>query len=184
MKKIIALTLSLMTLVLSETTIFAAVTTDNIKYAASTSITITMNSLGSSATACRQSTVVDNSANLYVDAYVTTISSMSNTALTAPSTVQWYIFGSEDGTNFDSDDAALGASDAAYTINSPSNGKIASIVSAPTAGKAYVRTFSVAQLFGGVLPRKWVLVGCNVTGQSLAASGNSASYSGITYTNQ
>lgn len=161
-----------------------AATVDNIKYSASSALTLTANSLAASATACRQSTVIDNSTNLYIDAYVTIISSTSNSALGSSLTIPIYISGSEDGTNFDHDNAALGASDAGYTINAATNLKRAALMNAGTSGTSYVATFSVAQLFGGVMPRKWAVVECNDTNQTLAASGNSASFTGITFQNQ
>lgn len=161
-----------------------AATVDNIKYSASTAITMTTNSLAASVTTCRQSTVIDNSSNLYVDAYVTIISSTSNSALGSSFTIPVYISGSEDGTNFDHDNAALGASDASYTINAATNLKRAALINAGTPGTSYIYTFSVAQLFGGAMPRKWAVIECNDTNQTLAGSGNSSSYTGITYTNQ
>ena len=161
-----------------------ALTTDNIKYATSTALTITLNSLATSTTVGRQATVVDNSSNLYVDVLVTVIISTSASALGSSKSVSVYVSGSEDGTNFDQDDGAMGASDAGYTINSPTNLRLAAVINAPTSSKVYNKIFSVANLFGGVMPRKWTIVVCNDTNQSLLGSGNSASYTGITYTNQ
>ncbi len=159
-------------------------TTDQIKYnAAATALTITLNSLGASATAGRQCTVVDNTSNLYDDALVEVIVSTSASALAAPNAVNLYISGSGDSTNFDQDTAVMGASDAAYTIDAPTNLRLAAVINCSTSSKVYNKTFSVAQLFGGVMPNKWVLVVVNNTGQSLLGSGNSASYTGITYTN-
>jgi hypothetical protein len=157
-------------------------TTEKIAYANSAGLTITLNSLTASTTAGRQATIVDNSSNLYDDVLVTVIISTSASAIGSSKTVTVYVSGSEDGTNYDQDDNAMGASDAAYTINNPSNLKIGTIMYCPTSSKVYNATFSLAQLWGGVLPRKWTIVVCNDTNQSLLSSGNSASYSGITYT--
>jgi hypothetical protein len=44
---------------------------------ASAALTITLNSLASSATAARESTVVDNGTNLYMDALVTVIAKLA-----------------------------------------------------------------------------------------------------------
>ena len=156
-------------------------TTLNEKLAASAALTITLNSLSTSATAGRQATVVDNSSNLYVDVLVTAI--ISTGTVSSPVSVNVYVSGSEDGTNFDEDSAVMGASDAAYTIDAPTNLRLAAVINCSTSSKVYNKVFSVAQLFGGVMPRKWTVVVCNNTGGALAGSGNSMSMTGITYTN-
>lgn len=156
----------------------------NTKYnSVATALTITLNSLANSATAGRQCTVVDNTTNLYVDAAVEVIVSTSASALASPNAVYVYVSGSGDSTNFDQDTAVIGASDAAYTIDSPTNLRLAAIINCSTSSKVYNKTFTIAQFFGGVMPNKWVIVVVNNTGQSLLGSGNSASYTGITYTN-
>jgi hypothetical protein len=158
-------------------------TTDNIKYGTSTAITITLNSLASSATVGRQSTVVDNGTNLFDDVYVTLAFTTSASALANDKAAYVYFFGSEDGTNYDQDDGVMGASDAAYTVNAASNLAGPGVINAPTSSKVYRKTFSLASFFGGIVPRKWGIVVCNFTGQALAASGNAATYSGVTYSN-
>jgi hypothetical protein len=158
-------------------------TTDNIKYGTSTAITITLNSLASSQTVGRQATVIDNSSNLFDDVYVTIILSTAAGAPANDKAVYVYLSGSEDGTNFDQDDGAMGASDAGYTVNLPSNLKGPYPVNTPTASKVYNKTFNLRSFFGGIVPRKWTVVVVNYEGQTLAASGNSMSYTGITYTN-
>jgi len=147
----------------------------------STAVTITLNSLSASSTAGRQASVIDNSSNLYVDALVTAI--ISTGTVSSPVSVNVYVSGSEDGTNYDQDSAVMGASDAAYTIDSQTNLKQGAVINTSTSSKIYIKTFSVAQLFGGVMPRKWTVVVVNNSGGALAASGNSMSYTGITYTN-
>jgi hypothetical protein len=162
-----------------------ATTTDNIKFATSTAITCTLASLASSATVGRQSTVIDNSSNLYIDALVTIGIKTSASAMGSDKAVYIYVAGSEDGTNYDCDDAAIGATDASYTINNPSNLRLGAVINTLTSSKTYFRTFSVAALFGGVMPRKWALVVVNTSNQALdSTEGNhTKSYSGITYTN-
>lgn len=156
-------------------------TTDKIAYANSAALTITLAALATSTTVGRQATVVDNSSNLYDDALVTVIIGTSASAIGSSKSVSTYLSGSEDGTNFDQDDAAMGASDAGYTINLPSNLPTGMVMNTPTTSKTYNRTFSIAALKGGVMPRKWTIVVCNDTNQNLGTS--SASYSGITWTN-
>ena len=161
------------------------VTTDNIKYATSTAITCTLASLASSATVGRQCTVVDNTANLYVDALLLISVKTSASALANDKAVYVYVFGSEDGTNYDQDDGVIGTTDAAYTINAQSNLKGPGIISCPTVSKVYTRVFSIASFFGGLVPRKWGFVIVNYTGQALdSTEGNHIkTYTGITYTN-
>ena len=159
-------------------------TTDLVKYnGIGTAYTITLNSLAASTTAGRQSTVVDNSSNLYDDYGATVIISTSASAIGSSKTVAIYVAGSFDGTNFDQDDGVMGASDAAYTINDITNLKQGVIMYCPTSSKVYNATFSIAGLWGGVMPEKHAIVVCNDTNQSLGSSGNSASWTGITYTN-
>ena len=162
----------------------AALTTDNIKYANSAAITITLNSLASSSTVGRSSTAIDNSANLYIDAYVTVISSTSNSSLGNDKAVYIYVYGSEDGTNFEQEESSSPFTDGSYTINNPTIFRGPVVIPVATSGKQYIKTFSVNSFFGGILPRKWGIIVINFTGQALASAGNSVTYSGVTYTNQ
>ena len=149
------------------------------KWGTSAAITITLNSLATSTTVGRQGTVIDNTGLTILpdDFLITTIISTSSSAIGSSKTVAVYISGSEDGTNFDQDDGVMGASDAAYTINLPTNLKTGVIMYCPTASKVYNATFPLAGLWAGAMPRKWVPVACNDTNQSLKSTGNSMSYS-------
>jgi hypothetical protein len=60
-------------------------------------ITITINSLASSATAGRASTAVDNSSNLFLDALVTVKISFPNLAVANDQAVYVYAYGTSDG---------------------------------------------------------------------------------------
>lgn len=155
-------------------------TVSTITYGTTTAITCTIASLAASATVGRQCTVVDNTSNKFDDALLTII--VTTGTVSSPVAVWVYIFGSEDGTNFDQDDGVMGASDAAYTVNSSSNLRGPVPISAPTSSKIYNKVISIAAFFGGVMPRKWGFVIVNNTGGALAGSGNSASYTGITET--
>lgn len=156
-------------------------TTDKINYGTSTAITITLNSLSSSSTVGRQATVIDNGTNLFDDALVTVI--ITTGTVSSSTGVNTYLSGSEDGTNYDQDSAVMGASDAGYTIDSPTSLALMGIHPAGTSSKVYNKTMPVALLKGGIMPRKWTIVVTNTTGGALAGSGNSATYTGITYTN-
>lgn len=141
-------------------------------FGTSTSITITLNSLGSAS--ARESTAVDNSSNLYLDAIVRVSVSVGTVA--SPKEVRVYVYGSEDGTVYE--DPATGT-DAAITLEDPPVMKLARIIPCPTSSKVYEVLFSVAQCFGGTMPRKWGIVVDNQSGAALAASNNSASYTGV-----
>lgn len=141
-------------------------------FGSSTSITITANSLGSGS--ARESTAVDNSTNLFLDALARVSVSVGTVA--NPKEVRIYVYGSEDGTTYE--DPATG-SDAAITLEDPPVMKLARVIPVPTSSKVYEAIFSVAQCFGGTMPRKWGIVIDNQSGAALAASNNSASYTGV-----
>jgi|SRR5262245_12086410 len=141
-------------------------------FGTSTSFTITLNSMANAA--ARESTAIDNTTNLFLDALVRVSVSIGTTA--APKEVRVYVYGSEDGTIYE--DPATGT-DAAITLEDPPVMKIARVIPVPTSSKVYEALFTVAQCFGGVMPRKWGIVVENQSGAALAASANSATYSGI-----
>lgn len=141
-------------------------------FGTSTSITITLNSMASGG--ARESTVVDNSSNLFLDALVRV--SVSVGTVGAPKEVRIYVYGSEDGTVYE--DPATG-SDAAITLEDPPVMKLARVIPTPSNSKVYESVFTVAQCFGGIMPRKWGIVVENQTGAALAGSANSATYSGM-----
>lgn len=141
-------------------------------FGTSTSLTITLNSLGSGS--ARESTAVDNTSNLYLDAIVRV--SISAGTVANPKEVRVYVYGSEDGSVYE--DPVTGT-DAAITLEDPPVTKLARIIPTPTNSKVYEALFSVAQCFSGVMPRKWGIIVDNQTGAALAASNNSASYTGV-----
>lgn len=162
--------------------------------------TITLNSLASSATAGRQSTVVDNRTNLYMDALVQLAFQIATGGTAAnDKAIYIYVFGTVNDTDnsFGAErgvagtQATIGTSDAAYSMTDPTVGgtplvlaKVLSIPLAPTttAGVYQTEPFSVAACFGGVLPAQWGIFVRNYTGQTLDSSGNSAWYQGVQYT--
>ena len=159
-------------------------TTDSIAYGSTTAITCTITSLASSATAGRGSAVVDNSTTLYDDALLTVTVKTSATTLANDKAVYVYIFGSEDGTTYNSSSAEAVGTNAVVTLDAPTNLKGPFTISCPAVSVTYRGVWSVAQMFGGVMPRKWGVVLQNYTGQTLDASIGSASFTGITFTNQ
>lgn len=152
-------------------------TTVNIAYATSTSITCTAPSTGNS----RISTAVDNTSNKYDDAMVTVQVAVG----TVGSNKIFYIYiaGTEDGTNYNvsTGEATYSGTDAAITIDDPTSLKGPQPLPCPASSKTYNCVIgSVASFFGGTLPRKWAVV---VNNQSNVTPTLTVSYTGITYTN-
>ncbi len=142
------------------------------EFGTSTAITITANSLANGS--ARESTAIDNTTNKYLDALVRVSVSVGTVA--NPKEVRVYVAGSEDGTIWE--DPVTGA-DAAITLEDPPVTRIGRIIPTPTSSKVYEAVFSVAQCFGGSMPRKWSIIIENQSGAALAGSNNSASYTGI-----
>lgn len=121
---------------------------------------------------------MDNGTNKYLDALVEVIFELATGTPASDKAVYIYAYGSEDGTDFT--DNATGT-DAALTLRSPTNLRLIGVINTPDAGGlAYKWVGTVAQAFGGILPRKWGLVVDNKTGVAAETTGCSASYTGIT----
>lgn len=145
----------------------------NIAFGSHTAITCTLNNLASGS--AQQSNVIDNTSNLFLDAMV--VVSVSVGTVVAPAAINVYVYGSEDGATYPN---GVTGSDGAITLDNPTNLSIIGIVPVPTSTKGYTSNpISVAKAFGGVMPRKWGIVVLNNSGAALAASGNSASFSGV-----
>lgn len=157
----------------------------NIKlaYGTSTSFTLTLASLASSATAARESTAIDNSSDLFIDALVQVKVALQTGTPANDKAVYLYVYGSEDGSTYT--DNATG-SDAAITLRTPTCLQIVGIIPCPDSGGLTYESqpFSVAGAFGGYLPRKWGIVVRNYTGVTLSATGgdHSAKWTGVYFT--
>lgn len=159
-------------------------TTDKIAYAASTSITCTLNSLANSTTAGRGSAAVINSTNLYDDAMLSIAVTTGSSGLAAPNCCYVYIYGGTADSNYLGSGAEAEGTDIAVTLDVPTNLIGPFVLNAPATSTLYRLVIgSIAALFGGVMPCGWGFVLQNQTGAALAASGNAAVYTGITYTN-
>lgn len=152
----------------------------NIKEAFGTasSFTLTLASLASSATAGRESTAVDNTTDLFLDALVYVKVTLQAGTPANDKAVYVYAYGSHDGTNYP--DAVTGT-DAAITLNDPTQLRLIGVISAPTSAGVFDGLFSVAAAFGGVLPPKWGIVVRNYTGIALSATAgdHAAGYRGV-----
>lgn len=132
-------------------------------------ITLTGTSLAASATAGRESTSIDNgTTNKYLDALVFAKTKMSATAVTAPAAQFIYCYASVNaGTDWP--DTVTGT-DAAITLNNPTQLKLLGVMYTATASTAYKGgPWSVASLFGGRMPDRWGIVVINNTGSALSA---------------
>jgi hypothetical protein len=159
-------------------------TTEKISYGTSTAITCTLASLASSATAGRGCAAVDNTSDLFDDALLYIAVKTSSSALANDKACYVYIYGSEDGTNYNGSSAEAEGTNAAVTIDSPTNLRGPYIIACPSTSTTYKGVFSIASCFGGIMPRKWGFVLRNYTGQNLdSTEGNhTKSYTGIYYT--
>ena len=162
-------------------------TTDKISYnVTANALTITLNSLASSSTAGRGSASVDNTTNLYDDALVAvTLKTAATTTPANDKAAYIYVYGSADGTTFDGSSNEAVGSDAAVTIDAPTNLKGPIVMVLLNSNSTYDKTFSLAGLFGGIMPLKWGVVVQNYSGMVLTGTpaNHSVVYTGIYYTN-
>jgi len=148
------------------------------QFAAPAAFTISLNSLASSnAGAGRQSTLVDNTTNLYESAIVS-VSLKMGTTPTANTLCYVYLIRSNNDSTPLVDDGA-GASDAAITIVESSLLGVLVCPSATT-GLQITKNFDTSPL--GPLGPKWGIAVVNSTQVALSSSGHTASYIGRTQT--
>jgi len=149
----------------------------DLKLAFQTSQTLTnaIESLATSSTwvAGYESTTIDNTTNLYLDyihdGYVTV-----GTTPTANTEIRIYVVASVDGTNWpDVFDGTTGAETVTSEGVRDGFAKLAAVmrVDATTSNRAYPYTFSVASLFGGIVPPKYCLFTTHNTGVNLNSTG-------------
>jgi hypothetical protein len=130
-------------------------------------ITCTLASLANSATAGRESTAIDNTSNLYLDALVMVKVKLGAITPGNDKGVYVYVAGTVDAASPTWPDAITGA-DAAITFNSPVNLRLLGFIAAPTASTTFIGgPWSVAAAFGGSMPEKWSIAIRNYTGGSL-----------------
>lgn len=141
-------------------------------------VTVTVASLANNS--ARQSTVVDNSSNLFLDALVQAKIKTGASGTTSTGYVNIYVFATVDnGTTYTEN---AGATDAAITLTVPPNavliGRINCVANTTT---YYSGPLSVAAAFGGVLPEKWGVIVENKTGGALDSTGgnHTVKYQGI-----
>lgn len=166
--------------------------TTTVNYAANAAITMDLANLGSSATfaAGRESTQIDNTSNKYIDALVSGKISVG-TSPTANTTIAVYVWGADTSLATTAIDV-LDGTDSAETLTNTGilNAlKLGAAIAVPatTSDVQYeVLPFSVASLFGGVMPKFWGLYVAHNTGVNLrntAVNTNSLEFVGIKYDN-
>ena len=164
--------------------------TSTVNYSSNTSITMDLASLASSSTflAGRESSQVDNTSNKYMDALVSGTVSVGTTP-TANTAIAVYVWGADTSLGTTAIDV-LDGTDSAETLTN--TGILSALrlgasiaVPATTSDVQYiVLPFSVASLFGGVMPKYWGLFVSHNTGVALrnnAVNTNSFEYVGIKY---
>lgn len=145
-------------------------------------LTITLNALANatgSYGAGRNSTAVDNTSNLWVDALLTVKAKTGSTTPANDKCVYVYGYGTTDG-GASYTDGTTGI-DAAFTGTNPPNMRLIGIINVAATATVYTGgPWSVANAFGGILPDHWGIYVVNFTGGALDASaGGSADYQGV-----
>lgn len=155
------------------------------KYLAAAAVTITLDGLASGSS--QAGTAVDNSTNLYDDYLVglTIVTPASGTLATGSPNVTVYVAPLMDGTHYTD---GVSGTDEAFPPPAQVNSAVAQVVGVGTSGQAlgaaitaYSGAFSVASLFGGVCPQKFVIWATNNLGVALG-TGNAATVAGVQWT--
>lgn len=160
-----------------------------ITYGTPTTITIDLSSLASSSTfiAGRESTEIDNTTNKYDDAWVEGTVTVGTTP-TADTSIVIFVWGANTSLATTAIDVLDGTDSAETLTNTGILGalKVGAIIvnRAATSNVVYnISPFSVASLFGGIMPRYWGLFAAHNTVAALnATNANKFQYIGITYT--
>ena len=164
--------------------------TATVNYSSNTTITMDLQGLASSGpfTTGRQSAQVDNTTNKYIDALVSGSVSVGTTP-TANTTIAIYVYGAETSlatTNIDD----LDGTDSGATLtnsgilNALRLGATIAVPANTSDVQYFVLPFSVASLFGGVLPKFWGLYVAHNTVAALRSNvinDDSFEYVGIKY---
>jgi len=141
-------------------------------------ITLTIASLGNGS--ARESTVVDNSTLVCLDALVQLKVKSNASGTSSTGVVNVYAYSSSDGGTTYTENAT--GSDAAITLTTPTNAVQVGIVNVVANATTYKSSpFSIAQAFGGILPQRWGIIIENKSGAALDATGGShaAFYQGV-----
>lgn len=152
-------------------------------YAASAALTITLNALASDTNllAGRESTVVDNTSNKYLD-YLLAGAISTGTSPTTAREIRVYVYAMLDDSNYPD---VFDGTDSAETVTNAgirdSCLKLAAVISTvATSDLAYpFGPVSVRSLFGGTLPPKWGVFVTHNTAVNLRSSANAIYATGV-----
>lgn len=164
--------------------------TATVNYSSNTTITMDLANLGTSSTflAGRESSQIDNTSNKYMDCTVSGVVSVGTTP-TANTVIAVYVYGADTSLATTALDT-LDGTDSAETLTNTGilNAlRLGATIAVPanTSDVQYiVLPFSVASLFGGVMPKFWGLFVSHNTGVALrnnAVNTNSFDFVGIKY---
>lgn len=137
---------------------------------AGVTITCTLTSLADSSTAGRESAVVDNTTDKFLDALVFgKIRPQNSGTISSPSAVFVWAYANIDaGATYP--DTVTGA-DAAITMNNPTQLKLLGTIYVTTINVQYKGgPWSVAALYGGRMPARWGIVVQNDCGTAFSAT--------------
>lgn len=160
--------------------------TTKFTYAASANLTVTnLAGLAASATHVTgwESDLIDNTTNLYLDYLISAKFTVESASLAAGNIIVWIVAMLDDSTwpgGFDGTESAetTPLDDANGTA---SGARVGAVVTTDTTASQiyYVAPFSVAQLFGGICPAKFLVFVTNNTGTTLETSGQQVTHKGV-----
>lgn len=164
--------------------------TTTVSYSANTVITMNLINLGTSSTflAGRESSEIDNTSNKYMDCTVSGTVSVGTTP-TANTVIAIYVYGADTSLATTALDT-LDGTDSAETLtntgilNALRLGATVAVPAATSDVQYIVLPFSVASLFGGVMPKFWGLFVSHNTGVNLrntSVNTDSFEFVGIKY---
>jgi hypothetical protein len=137
------------------------------------SVTCTITSLANNGQ--RQSTVIDNSTNKFIDALIQVTAKTAGSGTSSTGYIAVYMYMTADGGTTYSDGAT--GSDGSITLTVPPNMRLIGILNCVANSATYKGVFQVAA--GGQLPEKWGIVIENKTGGALDASVGAVVYQGL-----
>ncbi len=121
---------------------------------------------------------IDNTTNLYLDVFVFVKIKTNASGTSATGFLNIYAYGTADGGTTYSD--GVTGTNASQTLTNPPNVKLVGLCNAVANSTTYsCGPFTIAQVFGGVLPDHWGIIIENKTGATLDASVGSTWYQGI-----
>jgi hypothetical protein len=163
--------------------------TTTVNYSSNTTIIMNLASLASNATFVqgRESNQIDNTSNKYIDCLVSGTVSVGTTP-TPNTTIAIYVYGADTSlatTNLDVLDGTDSAASLTNTgiLNALRLGASIAVPLNTSDIRYIVLPFSVATLFGGVMPKYWGLYVAHNTGVNLRATNNTDQFDfvGIKY---